>query len=191
MLHASYGKCALFLVIQEKIGDVDQAGVYKFPLRFESGAMRARFSPHDGQLYVSGLKGWQTSGANDGCLQRVRYTGKAVCVPKSLHVHENGIRIGFTQPLDKELAEDLDRWTVDGGAMELPVDKEVWVQGFLGPEPGQDPVKIFSATLLDNGREVFLKTDALGPVMQMKIHFDLESKDGDELIGDVYNTIHA
>ena len=48
----------------------------KLPLKFDSGIMRARFSPADGQLYVAGLKGWQTDSAHDGCLQRVRYTGK-------------------------------------------------------------------------------------------------------------------
>ena len=40
--------------------------------------MRGRFSPHDGQLYVSGLKGWASAAVDDGCLQRVRYTGKPV-----------------------------------------------------------------------------------------------------------------
>ena len=78
MVHCSYGKCALFLVLQENINGIDQAGVYRFPFKFQSGGMRARFNPHDGQLYVSGLKGWQTSGAKDGCLQRVRYTGASV-----------------------------------------------------------------------------------------------------------------
>lgn len=193
MLHTSYGKCELFLVIQEQIGGVDQAGVYKFPLRFESGAMRARFSPHDGQLYVSGLKGWQTSGAKDGCLQRVRYTGKPVFMPKTLHLHENGIRIGFTQPLDKELAEDLGSWGVE--QWNYKWTKAYGSKEFSVEDPrkiGHDRVEIVSAALLANGREVFLKTKVpLAPVMQMKVHFDLESNDGDELIGDVHNTIHA
>jgi hypothetical protein len=192
MLHTSYGKCELFLVIQENIGGVDQAGVFKFPLRFESGAMRARFSPHDGQLYVSGLKGWQTSGAKDGCLQRVRYTGKPVFVPNALHVHENGIRIGFTQPLDPELAEDLDSWAVE--QWNYRWTKQYGSKDYSVEDPdkfGRDPVKVTKATLLENGREVFLQTDSLGPVMQMRIHFDLESSDGEELIGDVHNTIHA
>ena len=40
-------------------------------------SMRARFNPVDGQLYVAGLKGWQTNGAKDAAFQRVRYTGQA------------------------------------------------------------------------------------------------------------------
>jgi hypothetical protein len=52
-------------VLQERVGDVPQGGVFKFPFKFDSGAMRPRFSPIDGQLYVAGLKGWQTDGAKD------------------------------------------------------------------------------------------------------------------------------
>jgi hypothetical protein len=40
--------------------------------------MRARFRKQDGQLYVCGLRGWQTAGVMDACLQRVRNTGKPV-----------------------------------------------------------------------------------------------------------------
>jgi hypothetical protein len=192
MLHCSYGKCALFLVLQENIGGVDQAGIYQFPFKFQSGGMRARFSPHDGQLYVSGLKGWQTSGAKDGCLQRVRYTGAKVAMPRSLNIHKNGIRIGFTQKVDRELAEDLDSWQIEQwnyqwtkryGSKEYKVSNP--------SEVGHDKVEISSARLLEGGMEVFLEIRDLAPVMQMKIAFDLETTDGDEMIGALHNTIHT
>ncbi len=90
LLHLSYGKSSLFSVLQEKVGDVRQGGVVKFPLKFDSGVMRGRFHPKDGQLYVAGLKGWQTNGAKDGAIQRVRYTGKPVTMPNTLHVTDKG-----------------------------------------------------------------------------------------------------
>jgi len=192
MVHCSYGKCTLFLVLQENVGGVDQAGLYQFPFKFQSGGMRARFSPHDGQLYVSGLKGWQTSGAKDGCLQRVRYTGAAVAMPKSLNIHKNGIRIGFTQKIDRELAEDLDSWQIEQwnyqwtkryGSKEYKVSNP--------SEVGHDKVEVTSARLLGGGTEVFLEIPDLAPVMQMKIEFDLETASGDEMIGALHNTIHA
>lgn len=192
MLHCSYGKCLLFLVLSENVDGVDQAGVYQFPFKFQSGGMRARFSPRDGQLYVSGLKGWQTSGAKDGCLQRVRYTGATVAMPKSLNIHQNGIRVGFTEKLDQELAEDPDswqleqwnyRWTSKYGSKEYKVSNP--------EQTGHDPVEVTSAKLLPNGKEVFLTIPNLAPVMQMKIHFDLETAGGDEMIGDLHSTIHA
>src|SRR5204863_1437416 len=86
LLYLSYGKSSLFEVLQEKVGDVRQGGVVKFPLKFATGVCRARFSPVDGQLYLGGLKGWQTDGAKDGAIQRVRYTGKPLTMQNTLQV---------------------------------------------------------------------------------------------------------
>ncbi len=192
MVHCSYGKCTLFLVMQENVGGVDQAGIFQFPFKFQSGGMRARFNPHDGQLYVSGLKGWQTSGAKDGCLQRVRFTGAKVSMPRSLNIHENGIRVGFTQQLDKELAEDLDSWQIEQWNYQWT--SKYGSKEYKVSEPsatGHDKVEVRSARLLPGGQEVFLEIPNLGPVMQMKIEFDLETANGDEMIGALHNTIHA
>ena len=192
MVHCSYGKCTLFLVMQENVGGVDQAGVFQFPFKFQSGGMRARFNPHDGQLYVSGLKGWQTSGAKDGCLQRVRFTGAKVTMPRSLNIHENGIRVGFTQQLDKELAEDLDSWQIEQWNYQWT--SKYGSKEYKVSEPsatGHDKVEVRSARLLPGGQEVFLEIPNLAPVMQMKIEFDLETANGDEMIGALHNTIHA
>ena len=192
MVHCSYGKCTLFLVMQENVGGVDQAGIFQFPFKFQSGGMRARFNPHDGQLYVSGLKGWQTSGAKDGCLQRVRFTGAKVSMPRSLNIHENGIRVGFTQQLDKELAEDLDSWQIEQWNYQWT--SKYGSKEYKVSEPsatGHDKVEVRSARLLPGGQEVFLEIPNLAPVMQMKIEFDLETANGDEMIGALHNTIHA
>lgn len=192
MVHCSYGKCTLFLVMQENVGGVDQAGIFQFPFKFQSGGMRARFNPHDGQLYVSGLKGWQTSGAKDGCLQRVRFTGAKVSMPRSLNIHENGIRVGFTQQLDKELAEDLDSWQIEQWNYQWT--SKYGSKEYKVSEPsatGHDKVEVRSARLLPGGLEVFLEIPNLAPVMQMKIEFDLETANGDEMIGALHNTIHA
>ena len=113
MLYLSYGKCALFSVFQEKVGDVLQGGVVKFPFKFDTGAMRARFSPLDGQLYVAGLKGWQTDGSKDAALQRVRYTGKKVYVPNELRITDKGIHLGFTNPIDTASASDVGNYSIE------------------------------------------------------------------------------
>src|SRR5688500_10771925 len=81
LLHTSYGRGTLLLVLQDEAPGVKQGGIVQFPLKFDSGIMRARFHPIDGQLYVAGLKGWQTGGTRDGCLQRVRYTGGKLLLP--------------------------------------------------------------------------------------------------------------
>src|SRR6185436_16051652 len=91
MLHTSYGACALFHVMQEKVDGVAQAGCVKFPLKFDTGIMRGRFNPRDGQLYLAGLVVWQSNGARQGGFQRVRYTGQPVQAPQQMHVRKNGI----------------------------------------------------------------------------------------------------
>ena len=90
LLFMSYGKCTLFEVMMQEVDGVAQGGVVQLPLRFYSGLMRGRVNPRDGQVYVCGLKGWQTSATRDGGFYRVRYTGKPVHMPSSLNVHANG-----------------------------------------------------------------------------------------------------
>jgi hypothetical protein len=118
MLHLSYGYCAALVAMHETIEDehgvkVTQGGTVKLPLFFESGVCRGRFRESDGQLYVCGLMGWQTAAAKDGCLQRVRYTGKPVNLPIALHVKPKGIELTFSEPLDPETAGDADNYFIE------------------------------------------------------------------------------
>jgi hypothetical protein len=192
MVHLSYGRCEAFLVLQENTNGMNQGGVVKLPVHFSSGAMRTRFNPSDNHLYVSGLKGWQTSGAKDGCFQRVRMVKKETSLPIELNVLKNGIRIRFAQDLDDELAEDLSswslerwnyRWTKAYGSKDYKVSNP--------EEIGRDALPIKSAKLAADKRTVFLEIDDLKPVMQMGIKYDLETTDGDILVNAIYHTIHT
>src|SRR5262249_20074790 len=107
LLHLSFGRCRILLVLKQEVGNVVQGGAVDLGLRFLSGILRGRVSPKDGHLYVAGLKGWQTAAVRDGCLQRVRYTGKPAKLPASLEVFSDGIRLGFTCPLDRRSAQDV------------------------------------------------------------------------------------
>ena len=193
MLHLSYGKCELFLVLHEKVGGSRQGGVVKIPVGpFASGAMRGRFRKADGQLYVSGLKGWQTSGARDGCFQRVRYTGRNLNLPVGLNATRKGIRLRFSDPLDKEAAPDPDRWSVERWNYR-------WTRNYGSPlysvadpsKRGKDEVFIKSVRLLPDGKTVFLEIEDMKPVMQMAVTYGLKAADGSRLRGSVYHTIHA
>jgi hypothetical protein len=191
LLHTSYGKCTLFEVMFEDVAGQKQGGVWQFPLKFDSGIMRGRFNPRDGQLYVAGLKGWQTVAVQDGALQRVRYTGKPLQQPVALHVEPNGIRLTFGSPLDPTSANDPGnyglaqwnyRWTSTYGSDSWSVadpDKK-----------GEDPVEVKSAKLSPDGKTVFLETAPLQPVMQMRIKYALETADGTALRQEIYNTIN-
>ena len=56
---------------------------------------------------------WQTAAVRDGCLQRVRYTGKPLSLPVGLAVHENGLLLTFAEKLDKRHAEDVKHYGVE------------------------------------------------------------------------------
>src|SRR5262249_33617988 len=155
------------------------------------GVMRGRFNPKDGHLYVSGLDGWQTAAIKDGCLQRVRYTGKPAALPVGLNVHSDGIRLSFSQQIAKKMAEDKSRyrvqewnykWSADYGSPHFSVKNPGKI--------GQDDVAIQSVTLSPDGRSVFLKLEHVRPVMQMQISYNLTTANGQLLQGAVYNTIH-
>jgi hypothetical protein len=191
IVHTSYGKAALFIVLYEVVDGVAQGGVWPIPLRFESGIQRARFNPGDGQLYVAGLRGWQSGGSKDGCFQRVRYTGGPVFSPTALRATAKGIYLTFATKLDPPAAGDVGnfdveqwnyRWTADYGSADYSVENPA--------KKGRDTVEIESVKLQADGQTVFLSIPAIKPVMQMGISYQLKSADGKKVDGAVYNTIN-
>ncbi len=190
-LHFSFGHCAQFLVLREVVGGVAQGAIVPLPGKFLSGAMRGAFNPRDGQLYVVGSRGWQTSAARDGCLQRVRYTGGTVLVPTEFHVHTNGLRLHFMTSLDRASAEDAGNYAVAhwnyryaakyGSKDYLPSD---------GEKEGHEPLEVRSAKLLPDGHSLFLEIPGLRPVMQFEVRYNLETADGKNLRSDLHGTIH-
>ena len=113
-------------------------------------------------------------------------------MPKGLHVHKNGIRLEFTDPMDVELLEDLDSygilqwnylWSANYGSPQFSV-RDPQKQGY-------DTVDIQSATASADGKSVFLEIEGLVPVMQMQISLNLEDQHANEVRWDIYNTINA
>lgn len=196
LLHMSYGTCSLFLAMKQDLAGVPnaavQGGVVRFPLSFDSGIMRARFNPADGQLYVAGLKGWQTSAGKDGCFQRVRFTGKPVHMPTSIEATKTGLKIGFTCKLSEEEANDtesyaIERWNYqwgDGyGSADYSVDDPA--------KSAHDTVKIKSAKLQPDGKTVVLEIPDMKPAMQYKTEVNLVSDDDADVRFEIYHSVHA
>ena len=191
MLHLSYGHCSMLLVLRETVDGQAQGGVVPLPGRFLSGVMRGVFNPHDGQLYVSGLRGWQTSAARDGCFQRVRCRPEKVQLPVGLTAHTNGLRVTFSQPLERTSAEDvgsfaLERWNYLWAAQYGSKD---W--SLANPQKeGRDPVEVAAAKLSDDGRSVWLQIPDLKPAMQLQLRYNVKTAAGQPVRGEVYHTIH-
>jgi len=190
-LFMSYGKCLLYAVLMDKVGDTVQASMVPFGLKFSSGIMRGRFSDQDGQLYLCGLKGWQNAATRDGGFYRVRHTGKPVQMPVQSHVAKNGIRIRFSADLDAETAQDASSYAV-----------EVWNYRYSGgygsPELSvKDPAKqahdrleVKSARLAADKRTLFLEIPGMTEADQYSVRYSITAADGTELRSEIIGTIH-
>jgi hypothetical protein len=192
LLHTSYGKGTLFLVLRDQVNDVKQGGVVQFPLKFDSGIMRARFHPQDGQLYVAGLKGWQTVGVRDGCLQRVRYTGGQLLMPVGIKVRRDTLVVTFATELEAASANDsenfaLERWNY------------LWSEKYGSPEYkvsepdklGRDKMEIKSTQLSEDKKTVLIKVADLRPAMQMRLQFRLRAATGEPINSEIFHTVNA
>ncbi len=158
---------------------------------FASGAIRGRFNPKDGQLYVVGTKGWVSNATRDGCLQRVRYTGEKVHLPVEMHATAGALRLRFTEPLDKEIATDPDSWSAEMWNYKYAADygsKEYSVAN-AGVE-GHDALEIKGAKLGDDGRDVTLEIPGLRPAMQVRVKYSLRGADQSPVKGELDATIH-
>ena len=188
----SYGRQALFAVLTQEIGDVMQGGVVRFPLAFTSGLIRARVNPGDGQLYVAGLRGWGTSARHDGNLDRVRYAGGADYLPTGFGVTPEGVSITFSEPLDRAVVDELDRYEVERW-------EYIYSNAYGSPEmsvrnPGQegrDPVEVTGASLSGDAKTLFIEIPDIMPVMQQMVAYDLRFADGHDEENAVYHTIHV
>ena len=180
LLHTSYGNCALFSVLIDKAAEPWQAAVWKFPLPFNSGIMRARFHPIDGQLYLCGLRGWGTSAVKDGQFCRVRYTGNQTPIPVGYQVMKNSIEVAFSGPLDKATAEDDDNWagTWSGVLKKTPAAKE------------QQEMPITSVRLAADRKTVTIALDKLRVVPNFALQYRLKAADGASVSGELNGTIH-
>ncbi|MEZ5965143.1 MAG: DUF6797 domain-containing protein [Planctomycetota bacterium] len=203
LMHMSYGTCSLFEVMYETVDGQIQGGAVRLPLSFASSCMRARFNPKDGQLYVCGLKGWQTSAARDGAFQRVRYTGKPIDLPVGLQVQKDGVLLTFSDALDPETANDPSSFDVEvwnyiwgdqyGSPHVSTVDPEADMKKMGGKIDigyrNSDKLRVTRAELRGD-RQVFVGIEGIRPVMQMQIKLNLDTAAGATMKHTIWNTIH-
>lgn len=191
-LHLSYGRCKLFVLLRETIGDVTQGAVADLGLKFLSGTCRGRFHPGDGHLYVAGLNGWQTAAQADGCLQRVRATGKPLDVPVAVATHPRSIDLTFSRPLTKADVEKAANYRI--ARWNYRWTKEYGSKRYKASNPnveGQDEAIPSKAELLADGKTIRLTlADGVSPVMQYQIAYSVKTAEDQPLSGSVFGSIH-
>ncbi len=192
LLSTSYGRCALFATLRHKVGDLEQAAMVPMNLPFDTGIMRGRVHPLDGQVYVSGLRGWLTSAHRASGLYRVRYTGQPAHLPVDFAVKTSGVELRFSDPLDPQSAADLTRFAAERwnyfysgayGSAEYSVAHP--------KDPKHDILTIQSAQLSDDRRTLTLKIADMRKSAQLQLNLKLDTLNGTALDRAVYLTVPA
>jgi putative heme-binding domain-containing protein len=187
LIHLSYGQGSHFLLLRDEVDGQPQGAIVPLVGEFLSGAHRGRFNPKDGQLYVSGMAGWGTYTDADGSFQRVRYTGQPAQLPKAFRVHENGVQVTFTQPIDRAVAEQTANQFAQ--AWNYRYSSSYGSPEFSPRHPGtkgHDPVRITSSHVASDGRTLFLEIPDIQPVNQLHLHLRVDDGAAHDLIATVH-----
>ena len=194
LLHTSFGKGWLYYMMLQEVDGHDQASIVRLKIDALTGIHRARVNPKDGQVYATGLNGWNgggRKGLSQGHVHRFRYTGKPARLLTDLKVRSAGIELRFNFKLDPktfsnpknyQLKQWNYKWAANYGSKQYSLRNP--------GKTGQDIVKIDAVDLLDNGRGAFLRIPDIQPVNQLKMNLALQAADGTDFKELVYLTIN-
>jgi len=187
--HTSYGRAKAMLIYVDKLKKLTQASAWPLPLKFDSGLMRLAKNPMDGQLYLSGLTGWQAGANKEGGIQRLRFTGKQGLYLLDAKARKGQLRLRFNRPVrardrGKKFEAEMwnYKWTSRYGSPEYKVrtSKE---------QEGRDNLEIKGTHLEDDGKTLVIETRGMMPCNTLKLDFEVTSGDF-RLTGPLYFTIH-
>jgi hypothetical protein len=193
LLHTSFGTGWMYYLMLQEVRDVSQAAIVALPFQFDAGIMRARVNPADGQVYATGLSGWQGPAAGkDGCFQRLRYTGKPSKLLDDLKVSPDGLTLKFNFPLDPASA-------LDPASYHLEQWNYLWAQTYGSDQysvenpgrKGHDQLKITAVKISNDARSVFLTIPAIRPANQVELRLQLTAADASPFKELAYLTINA
>ena len=133
------------------------------------------------------MQGWGSYTPEDGCFQRVRYTGDSVQVPTTFHVHKNGILLKFSEPLDRALASQAEShfamsWNYRYGPQYGSPEYSTKHLGMIG----HDYLAVKSAHVLEDGRSLFIEVPEIQPANQ--VHLRVQTAPG--VFSELFMTVH-
>ena len=184
----------MYYLMMQEVGEINQAAIIKLPHDFVTGIMRGRVNPNDGQVYVTGLDGWNGNGRmglSDKGIQRLRYTGKPLRMVTDCQVEQGGLRLDFNFQLDPQTANSIKSFVVDQWNYQW---RHEYGSAMFHPETGKvgkETVNVATATLLPGGKSVKLAIPSIQPVNQLHLRLKLKGIDGQPFAEEIYWTINA
>lgn len=192
LIHSSYGKGWLYYLSLQDVKDKTQASIVALPHQWDAGVMRLRVNPTDGQLYGTGISGWDGQlGGKDGCLQRLRYTGKPVKIIDNVRVVPDGLELSFSFAIDSKTACDPQSWRGEMWDYLWSTRYGSDQYSVLKPgEKGRDVLSIKSVGLT-NEKTVRLNIPNLHVCDQVSLEMNFKDSKGETFVEHAYLTIHA
>src|SRR5207253_11480722 len=113
---------------------------------------------------------------------RIRYTGKQLHVPISLHVGPRGIAITYSGALDRTAAADVQNYAVKTWDLKRSAK--------YGSDHYHEKTSVVTAAqLTSDERTVFLEIPDITPTWCMEIRCSIKSADGNSVATVIHNTI--
>ena len=194
LLHTSFGKGWMSYMMMQEFDDIAQAAIIKLPFNFRTGIMRARVNPADGQVYATGLQGWNGGGRVgllDSGVQRIRYTGRPWKLVKDCQVEPDGLRLTFNFAVDPDTATSLRSYSAKHWNYHWRREYGSDMYSPITDQPGPAPMNVESVTLSADGRSVKLHIPDLIPVNQVHLILRIKAADGSPFAEEIYWTING
>jgi glucose/arabinose dehydrogenase len=173
-------------VFLERVNGQLQGALFRFTQGLESGVNRMAWAP-DGSLIVAGMGAggnWNWRGTQFG-LQRLTPNNTPVFEYHSVQATPEGLRLTFTEPVDRRQLTDVRNFSVASWVYEP-------TSHYGGPKIEERPNLIHEAVADSDGRSVTLRLGAFAPGRVYHIVADLESPTSGEPIWstEAWYTLH-
>lgn len=167
ILVGDQGMSLISRVFLEKVNGEYQGAAFPFRSGFQSGVLRMAWAP-DGSLFVGETnRGWGSAGDENQGLQRLVWNNAVPFEMRAVRAMPDGFEIEFTQPVDKESAEDIASYSVSSFIYKYhpvygspPVSTEE--NPIKGVKVSEDGMK--ARILVDNMRRYHIHTISLDGV---------------------------
>ena len=192
LLELSYGEGRIHLVLPEQVQSTQQdgrpllqGGLVQLPMPdLPTGIMRGRFHPADGQLYTCGLFAWAGNRTEPGGFFRIRRTAAPVRLPIEMSATAGGLRLTFSDPLDRERTTDPQHWTYTSWGLKR-------TERYGSDHTDERCHCVDSVEVSSDGCTVTLGINGFSPTMGYELSWDVPAADGTPVRGCIHGTVHA
>jgi hypothetical protein len=174
LLGISYGTGEVYLILEDEVDGVHQGGIVPLPIKLPTGAMRARFNPADGDLYLCGLFGWSSNQTEPGGFYRVRRSDAIMPMPLGVRAVKDGLVIYFNDAItssDDAVRDAFDveawnyEWTRNYGSLQYDIRTG---------KAGTTMMTVEDVLVSPDRRSVWLNIPDMITAMQLNIDWSLD-----------------